>query len=111
MSNGVENNHRSLPNHFLSPSEDHDESKSILFPLQDDVHGLEAGGSDWTNIIIPGEIKSSEFHHEKQFLLTDLQPDAQYECLVQAKNVYGWSEASRIHRFFTHSNSYGKKSY
>lgn len=61
------------------------------------------GGSDWTNIIIPGDAMSSnEFHHEKTFLLTDLVADAQYECLVQAKNRYGWSEASRIHRFYTH---------
>ena len=35
-------------------------------------------------------------------------PDAQYECLVQAKNRYGWSEASRIHRFNTNPASYGK---
>ena len=68
-----------------------------------------SGGSDWTNIIIPGDPSSSnEFHHEKAFLLTDLVADAQYECLVQAKNRYGWSEASRIHRFYTHS-SYGKR--
>ena len=33
--------------------------------------------------------------------LTDLVAEAQYECLVQAKNRYGWSEASRIHRFST----------
>jgi hypothetical protein len=67
------------------------------------------GGNDWTNIIIPGDASSSEFHHEKTFLLPELVADAQYECLVQAKNQYGWSEASRIHRFLTHSNAYGKK--
>ena len=67
-----------------------------------------AGGNDWTNIIIPGEAKGSEFHHEKTFLLVDLVSEAQYECLVQAKNQYGWSEPSRIHRFLTHSNAFGK---
>ena len=36
--------------------------------------------------------------------------DAQYECLVQAKNRYGWSEASRIHRFYTHFRR-GKSTY
>ncbi len=63
------------------------------------------GGSDWTNIIIPGDagLRSDDFHHEKAFLLTDLVADAQYECLVQAKNRYGWSEPSRIHRFYTHN--------
>lgn len=83
------------------------------FSLQDDLgfhHGLTSkgnnvhvSGSDWTNIIIPGNANNAhdEFHHEKTFLLTDLLPDSQYECLVQAKNRYGWSEASRIHRFNT----------
>jgi hypothetical protein len=28
-------------------------------------------------------------------------PDAQYECLVQAKNRYGWSEASRWQAYKT----------
>ena len=71
-------------------------------------------GSDWTNIIIPGESRiggltsHDAFHHEKSFPLTDLIPEAEYECLVQAKNIYGWSEASRIHRFYTHYNTYGK---
>jgi len=66
-------------------------------------------GSDWTNIIIPGDFSDSAYHHEKVFMLTDLVSDAQYECLVQAKNKYGWSEASRIHRFNTNPTSYGKK--
>ena len=57
--------------------------------------------------LIPGDARSAEFHHEKTFLLADLAHDAQYECLVQAKNQYGWSEASRIHRFHTHSNAFG----
>jgi hypothetical protein len=66
-------------------------------------HSL-VGGSDWTNIIIPGDaVSADQFHHEKTFMLTDLLSDAQYECLVQAKNRYGWSEPSRIHRFYTHT--------
>ena len=78
---------------------------TFLFFLQNDGSGsglnIAGGGNDWTNIIIPGDANSSEFHHEKTFLLADLIPEAQYECLVQAKNQYGWSEASRIHRFIT----------
>jgi len=71
-----------------------------------------AAGSDWTNIIIPGESRiggsstQDAFHHEKSFPLSDLVPEAEYECLVQAKNIYGWSEASRIHRFYTHYTTY-----
>ena len=63
-----------------------------------------------TNLLVPiPEFQLTEFHHENAFLLKDLVADAQYECLVQAKNAYGWSEASRIHRFYTHSNNnYGK---
>ena len=77
--------------------------------LQNDgMGGLNiAGGNDWTNIIIPGDARSAEFHHEKTFLLADLANEAQYECLVQAKNQYGWSEASRIHRFLTASHAFG----
>ena len=79
-------------------------------PFQDDgEYGRDmVRGSDWTNIIIPGDMsKGNEFHHEKFFMLSELIPDAQYECLVQAKNRYGWSDGSRIHSFYTHS-SYGE---
>lgn len=79
----------------------------LILKLQDDGFA----GNDWTNIIIPGDMDRSDFHHEKSFLLTDLVADAEYECLVQAKNIYGWSEASRIHRFFTHSTTFGKQVY
>ena len=92
----------------------------VVVIFQDDLRGGGGGlsgvvgnsGSDWTNVIIPGDVTKtdSEFHHENAFLLKDLVADAQYECLVQAKNTYGWSEASRIHRFYTHSNNnYGKQ--
>ena len=27
--------------------------------------------------------------------------DAEYECLVQARNRFGWSEPSRLFTFFT----------
>ena len=50
----------------------------------------------------------SEFKFKLKFeFWVDLTHDAKYECLVQAKNQYGWSEASRIHRFLTHSNAFG----
>ena len=95
----------------------HDFQDERVYDLgRSDGSGLrvEVSGTDWTNIIIPGSsgaisgISGGQFHHEKQFTLTDLVPDAQYECLVQAKNKYGWSEASRIHNFYTHSSLYGE---
>jgi len=80
------------------------------FHPNDGMGGLNiAGGNDWTNIIIPGDARSAEFHHEKTFLLADLANEAQYECLVQAKNQYGWSEASRIHRFLTASHAFAEQ--
>ena len=94
---------------YLPPYSTHNHliSQGFLF-FQNDGMGLNiAGGNDWTNIIIPGDANTKEFHHEKKFLLADLVPDASYECLVQAKNQYGWSEASRIHRFDTLSNAFG----
>jgi hypothetical protein len=47
-------------------------TKFFLF-FQDDGNSLNmVSGSDWTNIIIPGDLGDSGFHHEKSFLLTDL---------------------------------------
>jgi len=33
--------------------------------------------------------------------VSNLKTDAEYECLVQARNQFGWSEASRIFHFYT----------
>lgn len=49
--------------------------------------GIVGGASDWTNIIIPGDLSTAnEFHHQKTFELGNLVENVQYECLVQAKN-------------------------
>ena len=64
-------------------------------------HNLLQGGGDWTNVIIPGNAQNSGFNHKKTYEVTNLKNDAEYECLVQARNQFGWSEASRIFHFFT----------
>merc|ERR1712062_683825 len=64
-------------------------------------HNLLQGGGDWTNVIIPGNAQNSGFNHKKTYEVTNLKTDAEYECLVQARNQFGWSEASRIFHFFT----------
>ena len=79
------------------------------FQVSDDsfIHG----GGDWTNVIIPGLQASTSltslgllepgFNHRQSYEITNLKQDAEYECLVQARNKFGWSEASRIFHFFT----------
>jgi len=58
--------------------------------------------SDWTNVIIPGD--EHKYYSSKQTMrwrLDNLVPDTTYECLVQARNKYGWSQASRMFTFQT----------
>ena len=59
------------------------------------------GGGDWTNVIIPGDAQNQKFNHAMTYEVSNLQTDAEYECLVQARNQFGWSEASRIFHFYT----------
>ncbi|XP_040574178.1 lachesin isoform X1 [Lepeophtheirus salmonis] len=74
-------------------------------PNDGSIDAITGGGSDWTNIIIPGDDSNHNggndpgFHHSKRFPIPDIVPGTEYECLVQARNKYGWSEASRIHQF------------
>ena len=72
-----------------------------MIPFQSQNDALPLGGGDWTNVIIPGDLSSLGFHHRKTYLITQLFPDSEYECLVQARNRFGWSEASRLFRFYT----------
>ena len=66
-----------------------------------DGHNLLQGGGDWTNVIIPGEAQNPGFNHKMTYEVSNLKTDAEYECLVQARNQFGWSEASRIFHFYT----------
>jgi len=63
-------------------------------------------GSDWTNVIIPGEHKSYNNKQTMRWRLDKLLPETRYECLVQARNRYGWSQASKMFTFQTLSNTY-----
>jgi hypothetical protein len=70
----------------------------------DDGNSFLHGGGDWTNVIIPGDSQRTsalQFNHRKNYMVEDLRPDAEYECLVQARNKFGWSDASRIFHFFS----------
>ena len=66
-----------------------------------DGHDLLQGGGDWTNVIIPGNAQNPGFNHKMTYEVSSLRNDAEYECLVQARNQFGWSEASRIFHFYT----------
>lgn len=59
------------------------------------------GEGDWTNVIIPGDVTAPGFTHLRSYLISGLLPESEYECLVQARNRFGWSDASRLFTFFT----------
>ena len=59
------------------------------------------GEGDWTNVIIPGDMNNLGFTHLRSYLISGLLPESEYECLVQARNRFGWSDASRLFTFFT----------
>ena len=59
------------------------------------------GEGDWTNVIIPGDMNNPGFTHLRSYLISGLLPESEYECLVQARNRFGWSDASRLFTFFT----------
>lgn len=62
---------------------------------------IQAEGSDWTNVIIPGDDKTYTEKQTMRWRLDNLFPDTTYECLVQARNKYGWSQASKMFSFTT----------
>ena len=76
----------------------------LTYVFQVKTPALPLGGGDWTNVIIPGDLNSPGFHHRKSYLIVQLEPDSEYECLAQARNRFGWSEASRLFRFYTSRN-------
>ena len=41
------------------------------------------------------------YSHRQSYEIGSLRQNAEYECLVQARNKFGWSEPSRIFHFFT----------
>ncbi len=90
-----------LPEKTFAFSSTHDNENPLFPPFQIREDILLQGGGDWTNVIIPGDPRSSGFNHRQSYEVTGLRQDAEYECLVQARNRFGWSEASRIFHFFS----------
>ena len=63
------------------------------------------GEGDWTNVIIPGVLSNTGLTHLRSYLISNLIPESEYECLVPERNRFGWSDASRLFTFFTSINS------
>jgi neurotrimin len=56
----------------------------------------------WKEIIIPAEFSEGPIH-TKGYLLQGLVPGSVYEVIIFSRNRYGWSEPSKILKFFTPS--------
>ena len=97
-----------LPTSFVNYKIFNDSNDFYLFLQMNDGHNLLQGGGDWTNVIIPGNAQNSGFNHKMTYEVSSLLTDAEYECLVQARNQFGWSEASRIFHFYTGKTGKGK---
>ena len=69
------------------------------------------GEGDWTNVIIPGDMNNPGFTHLRSYLISGLLPESEYECLVQARNRFGWSDASRLFTFFTSTKGEAEQSW
>jgi len=61
-------------------------------------------GEDWTNVIIPGS-EIQNFDQKMSWRLEKLTMNAEYECIVQSRNEYGWSQPSTMFSFNTRANS------
>jgi len=62
---------------------------------------MQAASSDWTNVIIPGSDTFVPGEQQVRWRLDNLGEDTNYECLVQARNEYGWSQPSKMFTFTT----------
>jgi len=62
--------------------------------------------SDWTNVIIPGSERFTGGEQITRWRLDNLAEDSQYECLVQARNDYGWSQPSQMFTFSTSQKTF-----
>ena len=52
---------------------------------------------------------NSSYFQAMRWRLDNLVADTPYECLVQARNRYGWSQASKMFTFMTLSLTYKSK--
>ena len=84
--------------HLIFTKEWHNNNDIVLQPMDS---SFPLGEGDWTNVIIPGDMNNPGFTHMRSYLISGLLPESEYECLVQARNRFGWSDASRLFTFFT----------
>lgn len=67
---------------------------------------MQAASSDWTNVIIPGSEPFVPGEQRVKWHLDNLGEDTNYECLVQARNEYGWSQPSKMFTFTTSQKNF-----
>lgn len=70
---------------------------------ENDTHGQYLGGrypGEWNNVILPA-IPSEQFTQQMSYVIKSLDPAAQYEAKVQAKNRFGWNQESDTFHFST----------
>uniref|UniRef100_A0A1A9WBQ4 Ig-like domain-containing protein n=1 Tax=Glossina brevipalpis TaxID=37001 RepID=A0A1A9WBQ4_9MUSC len=54
--------------------------------------------------IKPIAIRSDSTHYLMSYVIKNLEHNAVYEAIVQARNKYGWNEISDIHQFYTRNH-------
>jgi len=67
---------------------------------------MQAASSDWTNVIIPGSDTFVPGEQHVRWRLDNLGEDTNYECLVQARNEFGWSQPSKMFTFTTSQKNF-----
>ncbi|XP_068084641.1 protein CEPU-1 [Anabrus simplex] len=56
--------------------------------------------SDWSDVIL-STTPSEQFRQQMSYLIRGLEPAAQYEATVQARNRFGWNQVSERFQFST----------
>lgn len=75
----------------------HDEDGQILAGYPSHHRG------EWNDVILPA-IPTGQFSQKMSYMIRGLEPAAQYEAMVQAKNRFGWNEMSEPFIFTTKGN-------
>lgn len=74
----------------------------LLFHFQDNItYGHVYGHhKEWNDVILPAA-PSDAYNQQMSYLIRGLDPGAQYEAQVQAKNKFGWNKISDKFQFTT----------
>ncbi|KAM7358899.1 limbic system-associated membrane protein isoform 1-T3 [Cochliomyia hominivorax] len=54
--------------------------------------------------IKPTAVRTDSTHYIMSYVIKNLEHNAVYEAIVQARNKYGWNEISDIHQFYTRNH-------